>query len=128
MAREIKFRAWNKNLRKYIDINNVAVDPINGDVIDLGGYELLEVNHEAILEQYTGLKDKIGIEIYEGDIVQINGDYDYIGFEDYEFCTMIKHEPLADYVYDTAKGEPKFQDDIFHVVGSIHENPELLEE
>ena len=63
--REIKFRAWDKELKEYVDINNTAIDPTNGDVVELSGYELLEVNHFAILEEFTGLNDKNGVDIYE---------------------------------------------------------------
>lgn len=49
--REIKFRAWDKELKEYVNINNIAIDPTNGDVVELGGYELLDVIHFAVLEQ-----------------------------------------------------------------------------
>ena len=53
--REIKFRVWDKLLNKFIPWN--CFIPFDND-------------REYIIQQYTGLKDKDGQEIYEGDIIQ----------------------------------------------------------
>ena len=131
MAREIKFRAWNKNLEEYVNSEKFVIDPTNGDVIDVGGYELLEVNNEAVLEQYAGFKDVNDVAIYAGDIVKLYAEiHDDFGFE------ITKQQTGRIYFVDGAffltggtGNDPVYAyEDELEVIGNIHENPELLEE
>ena len=71
MNREIKFRVWDSDLKKMRYLNS-AHDIIEFDEKGIGQYHNLQTGYGewfGDLMQYTGLKDKNGIEIYEGDIV-----------------------------------------------------------
>lgn len=72
MNREIKFRVWDKDLKR-IRYLNTEHDFIRFDSLGQGYYENMQTGLGewfSDLMQYTGLKDKNGKEIYEGDIVR----------------------------------------------------------
>lgn len=68
MTREIKFRAWLKKAQQMVEIDKFD---FRNQIISFGFHEG-EANNAEIM-QFTGLKDKNGKEIYEGDIIN-NGD------------------------------------------------------
>ena len=118
--RELKFRAWNKKGKCWITFGGVNYRYENGilDIVD---------SDNLIYEQYTGLKDKNGKEIYEGDIVKIYMSRKLVGVFIVQF-----DELNGEYVwcknedFDSAEygGFPYWAK--YRVIGNIHENPELL--
>lgn len=142
--REIKFRAW---------FTSKDGAPLPGQKCSMQDYRSLhdfltavedvssEYGHNFILMQFTGLKDKNGKEIYEGDIVKSQWQHDSVTCYDYEVVGVIKwNKEEARFIlqFDNNVGTTTFEyplisfdreellDDEFEVIGNIYENHELL--
>lgn len=123
MSREIKFRAWvNDHWVDWIPTCK-TLGAYNANIIDTDGYTFEEDN-PFIVEQYTGLKDKNGKEIYEGDIVTLNGEWEEIEHDD---CSIVTFENGCFRVGDGYENEAGSYLSDWRIIGNIHENPELLE-
>lgn len=143
--REIKFRAWDK-VKKIMrssvlslswlygeSLNDISVDTENGP--EDGNID------NFIIMQYTGLKDKNGREIYEGDIVHLWNKYSDDGIKhdwgkwEVYFCGDRWRLKNGDIEYDNGDYyhgyEVNWGDNntsFIEVVGNIFENPEILKE
>ncbi len=129
--REIKFRSWDKKEKKMCNeslmIGNIGLG--EGSVIIT---EDVKKGNELIWMQFTGLKDKNGKEIFEGDIVIHKNGYKYIvEFSEInaKWCLVQPRKEDGNVLEGVYTGGIDGQD-IWRceVIGNIYENPELLEE
>lgn len=121
--REIKFRAWDKGRKRFAPWIEICADGsfIRGEVEDSYSGLIPWEDGEAVLMQYTGLHDKNGKEIYEGDIVCD---------QNFKFR---KHVVSWD-TTDGTRGHDLFyigfslvyRPEECEVIGNIYENPELI--
>lgn len=120
--REIKFRAWGKKERLYLPI--LEINAFNWYVRT---YDNKYPAQEIELEQFTGLYDNNGNEIYEGDIVKIVGlfGFEFTGQVVYDrFCFNLKKFCCSGFDYPNLAFSEQHD---WQVIGNIHENPEMME-
>lgn len=122
MNREIKFRAWHKDLKKMFKIGQITLEkgiwnfePNDRDFIGMS----IPYQPSFVLMQYTGLHDKNGKEIYEGDILK--GTFYGFPMPEYDYVFQI-------YWDEKEKGfmASYFEPSECKVIGNIYDNPELL--
>ena len=133
--RTIKFRAWHKETKKMYPNSKLYLMPSKKHHERMGIYmidsrgngEDLREYHCLELMQFTGLTDKNGVEIYEGDIIE--GIEEGIDNEGYPKDTILipskviwEYDYLCWLQYITKENGGSIE-----VTGNIYENPELLE-
>lgn len=121
MTREIKFRCWDKENKKWVDEEHFNIRPSGAVCKWEWNTWKFEPTDECIVAQYTGLKDKNGVEVFESDIVLIDGRRTVCvwreseaGFS-FQWETDDHHFYCAEYI---TGGK---------IIGNIYENPELLD-
>ena len=138
MNRQIKFRAWDKEIEDYADVS----------MIDFKGKSAICEQHEfgisdpinlnnLVLEQFTGIKDKTGKDIYENDLIKYATEDDddyfiapvkYLGNDGYPaFDIPIKYIPDG-YYFESNVLATGVAEEAIEAVGNIHQNYELLSE
>lgn len=119
----LKIRAWDKTGNKMWNVETIYIEDEWVKVNDGSIYGITkDLVRDYVLMQSTGLKDKNGVEIYEGDIVKNIYDEIYVvKWLDTGFYLEEKYNGGFDY------SELHFGDNK-EIVGNIYENPELLED
>ena len=126
--REIKFRAWLKEDKKMenvktMDFTDKTIRCLKKNEF-INAYLLKRVSFDDVeLMQYTGVKDKNGKEIYEGDIVVLNN------IENDNMCIVrYEHSSYRLEGWSLREDLSNVEDRFLEVVGNIYENKNLLEE
>lgn len=140
--REIKFRAWDKEEQEMHQWEDLIPSVDLGYLLsnELGEYDEYEIM------QYTGQKDKNGVEIYEGDILEFEdtGEEGYEYLEGYDFTNRaaVCYENGRFELENFVGGDGYVLESMSHechedfmiilnnskIIGNRYENPELLEE
>lgn len=132
-----KFRAWSKTLGKYRQLDETSNDQGLGMLFEVEkgiGSNITSICYSVgdVVEQFTGLKDMNGNEIYAGDIIKFFGANKKIKAKN-EFGIIIYKADRYGAGFNSiiqnkehGYGGINIAQDI--VVGNVHENPELLED
>lgn len=129
MKREVKFRGKRIDTGQWIygdlvqwkRLGLCAILPQEGD--ELHSPRDFQVVPETV-GQFTGLQDKNGVDIYEGDILKIHHEYYDIRFAETAFCLFGRFGMWGSVARMIAVCKDIEAE--IHVVGNIHDNPELL--
>jgi uncharacterized phage protein (TIGR01671 family) len=134
--REIKFRFWNKIAHRFQPPSKYAVDG-EGKLVAYD-YEMrayddpVDFSNTCIVaQQYTGLKDKNGVDIYEGDVIEVENhiSIEKVIFMNGLFGIHLNYKNSVDARRkdsDQADLYPLVEFDYIKVIGNIFENPELI--
>lgn len=140
--RQLKFRIWDLQSKRFVNndcgthcCSNWMIDAFTGELCDMvqsighegftrsddSGYLEGSKYHKKkyVIQQFTGLKDRNGQEIYEGDVVRFVTNTE-------EHIAKVFYSELEGVMYPTHEGRCVLEDNAV-VIGNIFENPEILQ-
>ena len=144
MSRELKFRVWSIEEKQFISPNILEVFDESGDLTPFEYIKTGKLNplympvENYVIQQYTGLNDSKGNEIYEGDIIKEHHFEDWGDKIGYEYIGIVTYKAYSDDILfagyktiparnqNTKFGGNAIQYDCI-VIGNIFEHKHLLE-
>jgi len=129
VSRDLKFRVWSISSKKMFERNNNYYLSLDGDLFQ---NDCLDYQNKSsfVIMQYTGLKDRNGVEIYEGDILTMSPyqDEQYTVQVYWKYSALILDTPFSESHDWTPLGYyvSHFGEHTLEVVGNIYEHPHLL--
>ena len=119
-----KFRAWLKKEQK-MDNKIEDISWLDDELYCIGdGITYMVLAEDLVLMQSTGLKDKNGKEIFEGDILKSNKYITSVFYEDGAYCVKFRRTTNTTVTMNVISFIEKYKT---KVIGNIYENPELPE-
>ena len=126
--KEFKMKAWLKKEKKMvaiigIDFNYEYIRYTEDDNLFNSDYKVAEFKDIELL-QFSGVKDKVGQELYEADVIKFNDGiddiYGLISYDDEDGAYRVSYENITEHLLER-EGD-------FEIVGNIFENPDLHEQ
>lgn len=136
----LKFRVWDKERECYLDETELAgITPDGKYILYIEEEEIsrLKIDESYAVEFNTGLKDKNGKEIYEGDIVDVIFQTKLRGVEEHKIWVcrfgvkragFVLNRETNSRIFSLAFGEINAKNLAVEVIGNIHEDADLLDD